>query len=76
MVETEKRLAMEYVVQWARGVGDGIDDMPYEQRREVLRPLLDGTAIDGDNKVKSRRGLESEGVVVTQYRHRSSVIDC
>ena len=26
MVETEKRLAMEYVVQWARRVGDG--DLP------------------------------------------------
>ena len=29
-----------------------IDDMPDEQRREVLRLLLDRKAIDGDNNVK------------------------
>ena len=55
MVETEKRLAMEHIVQWARRAGQSwgdIDNMPDEQRREVLRLLLDGKAIDGDNNVK------------------------
>ena len=49
--ETEKRLAMEHVIHWASRVGDDMDEMPEEQRREVLRLLLDGVTIDGENNV-------------------------
>ena len=40
--ENEKRLAMEHVVQWVSRIGDGLDDLPDEGCREVLRLLLDG----------------------------------
>ncbi len=49
--ETEKRRAMEHVVQWVSRLGDGLDDLPDEGRREVLRLLLDGVTIDRENNV-------------------------
>ena len=38
-------------MKWANRVGDGLDDLPQEKRREVLRLLLDEVTIGGENNV-------------------------
>ena len=61
--ENEKRLAMEHVVQWVSRIGDGLDDLPDEGRREVLRLLLDGVTIDGENNVNLTLAIPTEEFV-------------
>ena len=47
----EKRVLMENVVVWAEKMGNSLDDLPDEGRREVLQILLDGATIDRDNNL-------------------------
>ena len=61
--ETEKRVIMENLVQWAGEYGHGLDDLPNEKRREVLRLLLDGVTIDGENKVNLTLAIPTEEFV-------------
>ena len=61
--ETEKRRAMEHVVQWVSRIGDGLDDLPDEGRREVLRLLLDGVTIDRENNVNLTLAIPTEEFV-------------
>ena len=61
--ETEKRRAMEHVVQWVNRIGDGLDYLPDEGRREVLRLLLDGVTIDGENNVNLTLAIPTEDFV-------------
>ena len=53
--EVERRVLMEYVLEWAEKVGEGLDDLPSEERRDVLQILLDRVMIDRDNNVESSR---------------------
>ena len=48
----EKRILMENIVTWAEKMGDRLDDLSDEGRREVLQLLLDGATIDRDNNVE------------------------
>ena len=69
----EKRALGEHVVEWANRVGDGLDDLPQEKRREVLRLLLDEVTIDRENNVNftlavPMEELESIGSPVSGYR--------
>ncbi len=48
---SEQRELAERVMEWAEWIGDGLDELPQEERREVLRLLLDGATIDKDNQV-------------------------
>ena len=51
LAQVERRELAERVVEWAERVGDGLENLAQEQRREVLRLLLDGATIDKDNRV-------------------------
>ena len=48
----EKRILMENIAIWAEKMGDRLDDLSDEGRREVLQLLLDGVTIDRDNNVE------------------------
>ena len=61
--ETEKLLIMENLVQWAGEFGEGLDDLPDEKRREVLRLLLDGVTIDGQNNLNLTLAIPTEEFV-------------
>ena len=37
----EKRILLENILAWADKVGDRLDDVPFEQRRDVLKMPLD-----------------------------------
>ena len=57
---SEKRLLMENLVLWAGKFGHGLDDMPQEKRRDVLRLIVDQVLIDHDNHVSISLGIPTE----------------
>ena len=57
---SEKRLLMENLVLWAGKFGHGLDDLPQEKRRDVLRLIVDQVLIDHDNRVSISLGIPTE----------------
>ena len=47
----EKRRLMETILTWARNVGQGIDELTDEQRKEILQMVVEQVVIDRDNNV-------------------------
>ena len=47
----EKRQLMETVLSWARNVGQGIDELTDEQRKEILQMVVERVVIDRNNNV-------------------------
>ena len=47
----EKRRVMEDVLAWARRVGQDIDELTDEQRKEILQMVVEQVVIDRDNNV-------------------------
>ena len=47
----EKRRLMETVLSWARNLGQGIDELTDEQRKEILQMVVEHVVIDRDNNV-------------------------
>ena len=64
--ETDRRAMLEYVVEWAGKVGDRLDNLPAEERREMLQLLLDGAVIDRGNNVKLTLAIPTEDLVVPE----------
>ncbi len=58
--QVERRMLAERVVEWSGWIGDGLDDLPQEERREVLRLLLDGATIDRHNQVNLTLAIPTE----------------
>ena len=48
----EKRALMESVLAWAEKMGEGLDEITLQQRRELLQLVLDEITIDRDNNVR------------------------
>ena len=60
---SEKRVLLENLVQWAGKFGEGLDDLPDEKRRDVLRLLVDQVLVDSDNNVNITLGIPTEDFV-------------
>ena len=60
---SEKRGLMENLVQWAGKFGKGLDDLPDEKRRDVLRLLVDQVLVDRNNNVNITLGIPTEDFV-------------
>ena len=54
---------MENLVQWAGKFGKGLDDLPDEKRRDVLRLLVDQVLVDRNNNVSITLGIPTEDFV-------------
>ena len=63
MAEAEKRALGEHIVEWAHRVSGRLDDLGDEERREVLRLLLDGATIDRSNNVDLTLAIPTEDVM-------------
>ena len=61
--ETEKWELAEHIFEWARRVGDSLDNLPEQERREVLGLLLDGATIDRHNNVNLTLAIPTEDVL-------------
>ena len=57
-------------MEWTQRVGDGLDDLPDEERRELLNLLLDEATIDGENNVTLTLAIPGDGDVVSIADHR------
>ena len=71
---SEKRLLMENLVLWAGKFGHGLDDMPQEKRRDVLRLIVDQVLIDHDNHVSISLGIPTENF--TSIEKKKSPFPC
>ena len=60
---TKNRILMENVVKWIGRVGNGLDNLSSEERRDVLRLVVDQIAIDRDNRVTITLGIPAEDLV-------------
>ena len=47
----EKRRLMETILTWAREVGQGLDELNDERRKEILQMVVEQVVIDRDNNV-------------------------
>ena len=56
----EQQELAERVVEWAERMGDGLDDLPDVERREVLQLFLDGVTIDRENNVNLTLAIPTE----------------
>ena len=63
MAEAEKRAMGEHIVEWAQRIGGRLEDLGDEERREVLRLLLDGATIDRTNNVDLTLAIPTEDVM-------------
>ena len=59
----EQRVAVEHVMQWTRQVGSGLNDLPDEERRELLDLLLEEATIDRDNNVSLTLAIPTDDLV-------------
>ena len=60
---TKNRILMENIVEWTAKVGNGLDNLSSEDRREVLRLIVDQIVIDRDNRVSITLGIPAEDLV-------------
>ena len=60
---TKNRILMENIVEWTAKVGNRLDNLSSEDRREVLRLIVDQIVIDRDNRVSITLGIPAEDLV-------------
>ena len=60
---TERKVLTGNIAEWSRRIGDGLDGLPVEERRDILRLIVDQIAIDGDNSVTITLGIPIQGFV-------------
>ena len=63
IAEVDRRALMEYVIEWAQRVGDNLDDLPPQERREMLQLLLERVMIDRNNKVIMTLSIPTDDLV-------------
>ena len=63
---SEKRRLMEAVLAWAREVGQGLDDLTPEQRKEILQMILEEVIVHRDNNVDITLAIPFESEPATE----------
>ena len=60
---------MATVLAWAGEVGEGLDDLTPEQRKDVLQMVVDEIVIDRENNVNVTLAIpvEDESVAIASY---------
>ena len=59
----KNRVLMENIIEWTDRVGNGLDKLSSEERRDVLRLIVDRIVIDRDNMVSITLGIPAEDLV-------------
>ena len=62
-MKAEKKALAGNIVRWVEKIGEGIDNLPPEDLREVLRLVVDEIVIDRDNHVTITRGIPTDGLM-------------
>ena len=61
------------IAEWSRRIGDRLDDLPAEERRDILRLILDQIAIDRDNSVTITLGIPTQGFVSIEQEESRTI---
>jgi hypothetical protein len=64
----EKRILLQNMAAWSERIGDRLDDLPDEERRELLQSLLDGVTINRDNNLNLTLAVPTEEFVSIEKR--------
>ena len=56
-------MLLENVAAWSERIGDRLNDLPDEERRELLQSLLDRVTIDRDNNLNLTLAVPTEEFV-------------
>ncbi len=59
----ERKALTGNIAAWSRSIGERLDDLPAEERRDILRLIVDQIAIDGGNSVSITLGIPTQGSV-------------
>ncbi len=59
----EKKVLTAGIAEWSRNIGDRLDDLPDEERRDVLRLVVDQISIDHNNSVTITLGIPTQDFV-------------
>ena len=73
----EKRALMEAVLAWAGEVGEGLDELAPEQRRDVLQLVVEQVMIDRDNNMNVTLAIpvdDSVAVASSSSRFASNIL--
>ena len=62
-MKAEKKALAGNIVRWVEKIGEGIDNLPPEDLREVLRLVVDKIVIDRDNHVTITMGIPTDGLM-------------
>ena len=62
-MKAEKKALAGNIVRWVEKIGGGIDNLPQEDLREVLRLVVDEIVIDRDNRVTITMGILTDGLI-------------
>ncbi len=60
---TERKVLTGNIAEWSRRIGGRLDDLPSEERRDILRLIVDQIAIDSDNSVTITLGIPTQDFV-------------
>lgn len=63
LAAAERKALTGNIADWSRRIGDRLDDLPDEERMDLLRLVLDRIAIDRDNTVTIALGIPIQGLV-------------
>ena len=70
---TERKVLTGNIAEWSRRIGHRLDDLPAEERRDILRLIVDQIAIDGDNSVTITLGIPTQGLVSIEKEGSRSI---
>ena len=62
-IQAEKKAVAGNIVRWVNKIGEGIDNLPPKDLREVLRLIVDEIVIDRDNCVTITMGIPTNELV-------------
>ena len=62
-MKAEKKAVAGNIVGWANKIGEGVDNLPPEDLREVLRRIVDEIVIDRSNHVTITMGIPTNRLV-------------
>ncbi len=75
-MKAEKKALAGNIVRWVEKIGEGIDNLPPEDLREVLRLVVDKIVIDRDNHVTITMGIPTDGLMSIDKEASPSPYDC
>ena len=73
-MKAEKKALAGNIVRWVEKIGEGIDNLPPDDFRELLRLVVDEIVIDRDNRVTITMGIPTDALMSIDKEVSGSLI--